>query len=61
MFKNDMKLAKDLLKRMTTENPTSAPRIVIGNPTYFRDIGRTVSAYSSDMNVDELTNAILLG
>ncbi|CAG9533862.1 unnamed protein product [Cercopithifilaria johnstoni] len=60
IFKNDMKSAKNLLKRMTTGNRTGAPRVIIGDPTYFRNIDRTVSTYSPDMNVNELTNAILL-
>ncbi|KAL3989312.1 hypothetical protein ACH3XW_27165 [Acanthocheilonema viteae] len=59
MFRDDMKSAKDLLKRMATENLISAPRIIIGNSMCFRDIDRSVSVYSSDMSVNELTNAIL--
>ncbi|VDO75856.1 unnamed protein product, partial [Onchocerca flexuosa] len=55
IYKSDMKSAKDLLKQMAIENPISAPRIVIGNPVYFQDIHSTVSSYSSDTNVDELT------
>ncbi|VIO88099.1 Uncharacterized protein BM_BM9779 [Brugia malayi] len=58
MYKNDMKSAKDLLKQMAEENPTSSPRIIIGNPTYFQNID-TLSAYSSQMNVDQLIEAIL--
>lgn len=61
MYKNDMKSAKGLLKRMITENPIRAPCIIIGNPAYFRQLDSTVNTYSSDMNVDELTKAILLG
>lgn len=57
MFENDMKSAKDLLKLVAA----SAPRIIIGNSTYFRDTDKTVVAYSSDMNVNELTHAILFG
>uniref|UniRef100_A0A1I8EDJ2 Uncharacterized protein n=1 Tax=Wuchereria bancrofti TaxID=6293 RepID=A0A1I8EDJ2_WUCBA len=58
MYKNDMKSAKDLLKQMAEENPTSSPRIIVGNPAYFRNID-TLSAYSSQMNVDQLIEAIL--
>uniref|UniRef100_A0A8R1TRE8 Uncharacterized protein n=1 Tax=Onchocerca volvulus TaxID=6282 RepID=A0A8R1TRE8_ONCVO len=60
IYESDMKSAKDLLKQMAIENPISAPRIVIGNPVYFQDIHSSVRAYSSDMNVDKLTEAILL-
>uniref|UniRef100_A0A0R3S006 Protein kinase domain-containing protein n=1 Tax=Elaeophora elaphi TaxID=1147741 RepID=A0A0R3S006_9BILA len=60
MYQNDMKAAKDLLKRMASESLTSAPRIVIGDPTYFQGIGNNVSAYSSKMSVAELSKAILL-
>ncbi|VDN90770.1 unnamed protein product [Brugia pahangi] len=58
MYKNDMKSAKDLLKQMAEENPISSPRIIIGNPVYFQNID-TLSAYSSQMNVDQLIEAIL--
>uniref|UniRef100_A0AAF5RY51 Uncharacterized protein n=1 Tax=Wuchereria bancrofti TaxID=6293 RepID=A0AAF5RY51_WUCBA len=49
MYKNDMKSAKDLLKQMAEENPTTSPRIIIGN----------LNAYSSQMNVGQLIGAIL--
>ncbi|VDK69723.1 unnamed protein product [Litomosoides sigmodontis] len=55
VFENDVKSARDLLKLVAA----SAPRIVVGNSTYFRDTDKTVVAYSSDMNVNELANAIL--
>ncbi|EFO16131.1 hypothetical protein LOAG_12377 [Loa loa] len=60
LYKNDIRSVKNLLKQMVMENPRSAPRIVIGNPEHFQNISDIVSVYSTNMNVDKLTKAILL-